>query len=113
MIFDTNLIIKHIRRIEKLPSKVIISMPVVGELKAFALKSDWGIQKVQFMNGIFNKFPLTEITEELTEIYAQIDAFSQGKLQRNPLPIGMSARNMGKNDLWTVRRFDCHHGIIF
>lgn len=100
MIFDTNLIIKHIRKIEKLPSRIVIPMPVVGELKAFALKSDWGIQKVQFMNDIFNKFPLSEITEELTEIYAQIDAYSQGKLQLNLLPIGMSARNMGKNDLW-------------
>ena len=30
--------------------------------------------------------------------YAEIDAFSQGKLKDRPLSI--SARNMGKNDLW-------------
>ena len=30
--------------------------------------------------------------------YAQIDAYSQGKLKDNPL--NLSARNMGKNDLW-------------
>jgi predicted nucleic acid-binding protein len=75
-------------------------MPVVGELKAFAIKSDWGIQKVIFMNNLFNLFPLVEITEELTDIYAQVDAYSQRKLEGNPLPLGMSARNMGKNDLW-------------
>ncbi|PWK27780.1 tRNA(fMet)-specific endonuclease VapC [Arcicella aurantiaca] len=100
MIFDTNLIIKHIRKSQNLPSRIIIPMPVVGELKAFALKSDWGIQKVLFMNNLFNLFPLVEITEELTEIYAQTDAYSQGRLQGNPLPLGVSARNMGKNDLW-------------
>ena len=32
--------------------------------------------------------------------YGEIDAYSQGKLPTNPLPIGISARNMGKNDLW-------------
>ncbi len=30
--------------------------------------------------------------------YGEIDAFSQGKLVN--LPLGMTARNMGKNDLW-------------
>jgi tRNA(fMet)-specific endonuclease VapC len=100
MIFDTNLIIKHIRKSGSLPSRVIIPMPVVGELKAFALKSDWGIQKVLFMNNLFSLFPLVEITEELTELYSQVDAYSQGKLRGNPLPLGVSSRNMGKNDIW-------------
>jgi tRNA(fMet)-specific endonuclease VapC len=113
MIFDTNLLIKHIRKGQNVTSRAIIPMPVVGELKAFAIKSDWGVQKVIFMNSLFNMFPLVEITEELTEIYAQVDAYSQGKLKGNPLPLGMSARNMGKNDLWTVRRIDCNNCIIF
>ncbi len=100
MIFDTNLLIKHIRKAENLPPKLIIPIPVVGELKSFAIKSDWGIQKVLFMNSLFSLFPLVEITEELTEIYAQVDAYSQGKLKGYPLPLGVSSRNMGKNDLW-------------
>jgi predicted nucleic acid-binding protein len=41
------------------------------------------------------------VTVHLTEeSYALIDAYSQGKLKFQPLPPGMSARNMGKNDLW-------------
>jgi tRNA(fMet)-specific endonuclease VapC len=35
---------------------------------------------------------------ELYEIYAEIDAFSQGK--SNKYNANFSARNMGKNDLW-------------
>ena len=35
-----------------------------------------------------------------TYTYAEIDAYSQGKLLSNPVPVGSSARNMGKNDLW-------------
>jgi len=37
-------------------------------------------------------------SEDVIETYADIDAYSQGKLKENPLP--MSSRNMGKNDLW-------------
>jgi tRNA(fMet)-specific endonuclease VapC len=100
MIFDTNLIIGHVRRLEPLPPQAIIPMVVAGELEAFALKADWGYQKVTFLQTILDYYPLVEVSRSLTSLYAQIDAFSQGKLKANPLPPGTSARNMGKNDLW-------------
>ena len=81
-----------------LPSRAIIPVIVVGELEAFALKSDWGYQKVTFMRSLFERFPIVEITREITPVYALIDAFSQGNLKSHPL--NSSARNMGKNDLW-------------
>lgn len=40
MVFDTNLLIEHIRRQETLPARAVISVIVVGELEAFALKAD-------------------------------------------------------------------------
>ena len=100
MVFDTNLIIHHIRRQQPLPSQVIIPMVVVGELKAFALKSDWGYQKVTFLQSLIDYYPLVEVSLELSGLYAEIDAYSQGKLSNRPLPDGLSSRNMGKNDLW-------------
>ncbi|WP_020603221.1 PIN domain-containing protein [Spirosoma spitsbergense] len=100
MVFDTNLIIQHIRRYQSLPDRAIIPMVVAGELEAFALKADWGYQKVSFMQSILDYYPLIEISRSLTQLYAQADAYSQGKLKLRPLLPGMSARNMGKNDLW-------------
>jgi len=100
MVFDTNLIIEHIRRHEALPSRAVIPVIVVGELEAFALKADWGYQKVSFMQSLFERYPIVEITREITIVYAQIDAYSQGNLYGQPLPPGLSARNMGKNDIW-------------
>ena len=100
MIFDTNLIIRHIREKQPLPGKVIIPLVVVGELEAFALKSDWGYQKVTFLRSLLDTYPLIEITQELTNWYARVDAYSQGKLKGQPLPQGLSSRNMGKNDVW-------------
>jgi tRNA(fMet)-specific endonuclease VapC len=100
MVFDTNLIIQRIRREQELPARTIISVIVAGELEAFALKADWGYQKVSVMREMLDRFGIIEITDRLLPAYARIDAYSQGKLLREPLPAGMSARNMGKNDLW-------------
>lgn len=100
MIFDTNLIIHHIRGQQRLPGQVVIPMVVVGELKAFALKSDWGYQKVTFLQSLIDYYPLVEVSLALSGLYAEIDAYSQGKLSNRPLPNGLSSRNMGKNDLW-------------
>ena len=54
MVFDTNLIIGHVRRLERLPAQAVIPMVVAGELEAFALKADWGYQKVTFLQTILD-----------------------------------------------------------
>ncbi len=46
MILDTNVIIKHIRKKIEISSRGIVPIVVVGELQAFALKADWGYQKI-------------------------------------------------------------------
>ena len=46
-----------------------------------------------------NELIVVEIRfNDLINAYAEIDAFSQGKLKDRPLKV--TARNMGKNDLW-------------
>ncbi len=42
---------------------------------------------------------ITDInSKDVIAMYGEIDAYSQDKLKFNPL--GNTARNMGKNDLW-------------
>jgi tRNA(fMet)-specific endonuclease VapC len=100
MILDTNVVIQHIRKQIPISSRAVLPIVVVGELEAFALKSDWGYQKMVSLNSILEKIPIADIDRESTQIYAKVDADSQGKLKTQQLPLGMSARNMGKNDLW-------------
>ncbi|MCA0232056.1 MAG: PIN domain-containing protein [Bacteroidetes bacterium] len=100
MIFDTNLVIRHIRLNKTLPTRAVIPIVVVGELEAFALKADWGYQKVKFLEHLLDNYPIADLNREITRIYAEVDAYSQDKLQNQRLPKGLSARNMGKNDLW-------------
>ena len=100
MVFDTNLLIQHIRQGLTLPALTVISVIVAGELEAFALKSDWGYQKISVMHAMLERFGVIDVTKRLLPAYARIDAYSQGKLDLSPLPPGVSARNMGKNDIW-------------
>ena len=98
MILDTNVVIQHIRKQIPISSRAVLPIVVVGELEAFALKSDWGYQKMISLNIILETIPIADIDREITQIYAKVDAYSQGKLKSVPLPLRMSARNMGKND---------------
>jgi predicted nucleic acid-binding protein len=80
-------------------STSIISVVTEGELKSLALQSKWGQPKLKRLDALLQKFLIADIhVAQIVEAYAEIDAFSQGKLLLKPL--GMSPRNMGKNDLW-------------
>ena len=83
-----------------LPLRAVLPVIVVGELKAFALRNSWGVRRVAFLQHLIDKYPIADVGPHLTDFYARLDAYSQGKLPGQPLPRGMSARNMGKNDLW-------------
>ena len=80
-------------------NNTFISSVTIGELYSFALQHNWGgkrWQKIQLLLKLLKPIPVE--SESLIIAYSQIDAFSNG---RHPsLNLGLSARNMGKNDLW-------------
>ncbi len=73
----------------------------LGELSSITRQNQWGKPKLTALNQILKGFELIKATSiPIINNYGIIDAYSQGKLKDKPLPKGMSARNMGKNDLW-------------
>lgn len=84
-----------------------ISIVTKGEIEASILKAGLGEKRKARILALMGR--LTEFGihfEEVIQAYAQIDAFSQGKL---PTKKKFSARNMGKNDVWiaaTASTFD-------
>jgi predicted nucleic acid-binding protein len=99
-----------------------------AELRSLALQLYWGAKKEQDMHILLRKVPRIDISQEaILQRYAEIDAFSQGKDPIRSLPTGMTARNMGKNDLWiaatasaqsatlitTDKDFDHLNGVFF
>ena len=110
-IFDTNIVLLYLRDslivefIEThfkpfdLSSKTVVSVVTVAELKSIALQNKWGKSKLQKLDSFLSRFLIADIkTDDIIRRYAEIDAFSQGRLE-NKKSI-FTARNMGKNDIW-------------
>lgn len=79
----------------------LISVVVYGEILSFAMQHNWGPTKLQSITSLLSKLIIIDINSgdpDLLKAYAEIDAFSKGKLSARPL--GTSAVTMGKNDLW-------------
>lgn len=80
---------------------ILISVTTKAELLSIGVQNNWGEKKMNLLGALLNKLIIVDINEadrSLMEAYANIDAFSQDRLAGRPL--GDSARNMGKNDLW-------------
>ena len=77
----------------------IISVVSMGELRSLAMRNAWGEAKWLKMKQILDTFLIADIhAEDIIQRYAEIDAFSQGKLPTQKSEF--SAKNIGKNDLW-------------
>ena len=80
-------------------NRVYTSIVSIAEMRALSLRHNWGTSKKQEMERLFRTFPSLDINvNDIFNRYAEIDAFSQGKLIDRPR-VG-SSRIMGKNDLW-------------
>lgn len=113
-LWDTNILLNFVRQSQSflnwdkeygfrsLDNDVYMSIVSMGEIYAIAHQRNWQKRKRQTLKEAleFIKQPLPIATKQIVESYSRIDTFSQGKLIGNPLPKGMSARNMGKNDVW-------------
>ncbi len=108
-LFDTNLLLLKLRQhpnwqtvydTHNLDSaNNMLSIISVAELYSLALRNNWGTTRITEVEKLRKEFAEIDIYyEEVIQRYAEIDAFSQGKLTHKPLSI--SSRNMGKNDLW-------------
>jgi tRNA(fMet)-specific endonuclease VapC len=81
------------------PNRPLVSVVSLGEIHSLALRNQWGEKRMDLLDRFLKKFLIADINvETIIHRYAEIDAYSQGKLTGKPL--SMSARNMGKNDLW-------------
>ncbi|MBK8566540.1 MAG: PIN domain-containing protein [Saprospiraceae bacterium] len=111
LLFDTNILLHFLResplskRVENElnpfdPSNtLLISVVTEGELRSLGFQNGWGKKRLEKLENELKDFAVVPIrSRDIIERYAELDAFSQGKLLGRPL--GTSARNMGKNDLW-------------
>ena len=80
-------------------NRAIISIVTVAEIMSMAKQQNWGKSKLKVVEKLFDSLVIVEIRySDLIEAYAEIDAFSQNKLEARRM--NTTSRNMGKNDLW-------------
>lgn len=110
-LLDTNILVIYVRDTEvthKLEDKLnlfsgehnlIVSVVSIGEIRSIAKQNNWKKKKIEKLEEILKNFLIADINVEfIIEKYAEIDAYSQGKLK--DLSTSFTSRNMGKNDLW-------------
>lgn len=78
-----------------------ISVATLGELKSIATYNKWGDKKLHILEYLLKDVvQIIDISKILVDLYVEIDTFSQCKNPRFTTYPHLSARNMGKNDLW-------------
>lgn len=110
-LLDTNIIITYVRdtqvtrhledQLNLLSGEhnLVVSVVSLGEIRSIAKQNRWGNKKIEALESIIEDFLIADINvETIIERYAEIDAYSQGKLPDKE--VTFSSRNMGKNDLW-------------
>jgi len=122
-ILDTNMLVSLIRSdtflnkfYEKYPisnNNHIISVVTEAEILSLSIKWGWGNRKIKKYYEVLDNHVIYPIKiRTIIDAYAQIDAYSQGKLIHKPLPNRLSARNMGKNDLWIAATAHVTNSIL-
>ena len=112
-LIDTNIIVHFVRvsttyeQLEKnIPLfssdlDVYFSEVSVGEILSIANRNRWGSKKMERVETLLDSLTLIPISyPDIYRAYADIDSYSQSNHPTLSLPQGMTARNMGKNDLW-------------
>ncbi len=112
-LIDTNIIVHYVRQSQtykELRAKLdasgyevnlVLSEVSIGEIYSLAKRNRWGAKKMQRLHNFLSALAVFPISSpDIYEAYADIDAYSQSNHPTLSLPQGMTARNMGKNDLW-------------
>lgn len=110
-ILDTNILIMRIKSASfasffeqnYIKKEIFLGISIVslGELESLSLQNQWGEKRQNMLHDMIESLVKIDINRKpIIDAYGQIDAYSQGRLASKLLPDGMSARNMGKNDLW-------------
>jgi tRNA(fMet)-specific endonuclease VapC len=112
-LLDTGILVHYIRQsnlyqqietnenLSAVDSMPIISVATQAEIISFGIQHNWQQKKLQALQVLFTKIIIVDINSadaDLLNAYAEIDAYSKGKLPNNPI-VGSSIK-MGKNDLW-------------
>jgi predicted nucleic acid-binding protein len=87
----------------------LISIVTVGEILAFANRSNWSAAKTDLLEDLLGDLQVTAISDDVADLYAEVDVFLRraGKsIEQNDMWIAATAIASGAHLLTTDRDFD-------
>ena len=121
LLFDTNIILaiardksrhKVMEYLNPKEALIYVSFTNIAETQSIAFQNRWGYSKMQIIEDFFDSVRIINISDLLLPTYIGIDAYSQcthPDYENYPFE---TPRNMGKNDLWTVRPLDLYFNYL-
>lgn len=82
------------------PNEAYISFVSLAEIMSLARRNGWGNKKMSKLAEVLTQITRLDFSPDLIQHYIEIDSYSDGKHPVLRLPEGISARNMGKHDIW-------------
>lgn len=119
-LFDTNILVfiardnSGYRIIEKMnpDNKIVyVSYANIAEIESIAFQNGWKNNRMKRLELFLDNVRIIEMSDTFLKTYLEIDAYSQKKHPNFDSYPFDTPRNMGKHDLWTVRRCDCCYGF--
>ena len=105
VLLDTNILVHLIRRnaigrrvesdhrLTERPERPLVSFVTLGELRALALKLNWGTKRTRQLDDLLDQLVVVNINQgDILDHYATLDHHTE--------KVAQPARRMGKNDLW-------------
>ncbi|MFL6237533.1 MAG: type II toxin-antitoxin system VapC family toxin [Thermoanaerobaculia bacterium] len=121
LLLDTNILIHLVRenrtgksidskfQLRSRPETPLLSIVTVGEALALSKRLSWGVAKVAALEGLLEDLVIVDISDEILELYAQIDTYlvRTGKaVEQNDIWIAATAIASGAHLLTTDKDFD-------
>lgn len=107
---DLSRAIERKHQLFRTSNRTLLSIVTVGELNALSKKLNLGQRRRDQIQRTIDTSIIVDISNEsLIETYGDIDYLTSGKIDVRVHGDQLSARNMGKNDIWiaaTTRVFD-------
>lgn len=109
LLLDTNILIAIARSrnvnglmqfINPENSAIYISVVSEAEIRSFAIKNKWGVNRLTALGNFLDQLRIVDIDQSHVATYAEIDSFSQRLSPAFADYHFNTPRNMGKNDLW-------------
>lgn len=89
---------------------ILLPAAVKAELFSIAHQRNWGSNRKKQLEKLISRSVLIHTNNAIVHMFAEIDAFSQGKHPEKNLAI--TPRNMGKNDLWIAATAAVSNSIL-